>query len=134
MYKCFKHCKIEKITTLFGSFSPQIHLRSVPIWGAGNLVTILISSKSPILLFKAKIDPSFRNYVDRIGTFKIVGAYHSQKANAAADFLTHFQKDPKEVLEIKLTGFIVAREMEKDVCAKLPGNTINELFANDLPH
>ena len=55
------------------------------------------------------------------------------KANAAADFLSRLQANPIEILELKLTDRIPIREIEIDLRAKLPDNTINELFAEDSP-
>ena len=55
------------------------------------------------------------------------------KANAAADFLFRLQSSPNKSLELKLTDRIPNREIEIDVRAQLPDNTINELFADDLP-
>ena len=57
----------------------------------------------------------------------------SQKSHAAADFLFLSQSNPNQRIELKLTDRIPIREIEIDVRAKLPDNTINELFADNLP-
>ena len=54
------------------------------------------------------------------------------KCNAAADFQSRLQSNPNETIELKLADRIPIREIEIDVQAKLPNNTINEFFADSL--
>ena len=104
------------------------------IWGSEKPVLILTDNKSLTRFFQAKtIPPSLWNYVDRVTAFNIVVAHIPGKANAAADFLSRLQADPNETIELKRTDRIPIREIEIDVRAKLPDNTINELFADDFP-
>ena len=102
-------------------------------WGSEKAVLILTDNKSLIRFFGAKtIRPSLWNYVDVVTAFIIVVTHIPGKANAAANFLSRLQSNPNEILELKLTDGIPIREIEIDVRAKLPDNTIKELFAEDL--
>ena len=104
------------------------------ICGSDKPVLILTDNKSLTRFFQAKtIPPSLWNYVDRVTAFNIVVAHIPGKANATADFLSRLQSDPNEIIELTLTDRIPIREIEIDVRAKLPDNTINELFADDFP-
>ena len=105
------------------------------IWGSDNPVLVLTDNKSLTRFCPAKtIPPSLWIYVDnRVTAFNIVAAHIPAKANGAADFLSRFQSDPNETIELKLTDRIPIREIEIDVRATLPENTINELFADDFP-
>ena len=71
--------------------------------------------------------------MDLVTAFNIVVTHIPGKANAAAEFLSRLQSNPNETIELKLTDKIPIREIEIDVRAKLPDNTINELFADNLP-
>ena len=103
-------------------------------WDSDNPVLVLTDNKSLTRIFQAKTTPpSLWNYVDRVTAFNIVVAHIPGKANAAADFLSRLQSDPNERTELKLTDRIPIREIETDVRAKLPDNTMNELFADDFP-
>ena len=100
------------------------------IWGTDKLVLILTDNKSLTRFFPAKtIPPSLWNYVDRVTALNIVVTHIPGKANAAADFISRLQSNSNETIE--LTEF--QREIEIDVRAKLPDDTINELFADNLP-
>ena len=104
------------------------------IWGSEKPVLILTDNKSLTRFFQAKtIPPALWNYVDRVTTFNIVVAHIPGKANAAADFLSRLQTNPNETVELKLTDRIPVREIEIDIRAKLPDNTINELFSEEFP-
>ena len=48
-------------------------------------------------------------------------------------FYLDYNQTRTEQLNFKLTDRIPTREIKIDVRAKLPDNTINELFAEDLP-
>ena len=104
------------------------------ICGSDNPVLVLTENKSPTRLFRAKtVPPSLWNNFDRGVAFNMVVAHFHGKANAAADFLSRLQSDPNGTIELKLTDRIPIREVEIDVRAKIPDNTINELFADDFP-
>ena len=104
------------------------------IWGSDNPVLALTDNKSLFRSFEAKtIPPSLWNYVDGVTAFNIVVAHILGKANAAADFLSRFQYDPNETIELKHTDRVPIREIKIDVRAKLPDNTMKELFADDVP-
>ena len=126
--KMSKYCK--EILSLYFALE-TFHF----IWGSDNPVLVLRDNKSLTRFFPAKtIPPSLWIYVDnRVTAFNIVVAHIPAKANAAADFLSRLQSDPNETIELKLTDRIPIREIEIDVRAKLPENTINELFADDFP-
>ena len=95
---------------------------------------IITDNKNLSRFFRDKtIPPSLWNYVDRVTAFNIVVAHIPGKANAAADFWSRLQSNPNEIIELKFTDRIPTREIEKDVQAILPDNTINELFADDFP-
>ena len=94
----------------------------------------MTDNKSLTRFFQAKtIPPSLWNYVDRVTAFNIVVTHIPGKANTAADFLSCLETDPNETVELKLTDRIPIREIEIDIKAKLPDNTINKLFQDDLP-
>ena len=104
------------------------------IWGTEKPVLKLTDNKSLNRFFQAKtIPPSLRNYVNRVTAFNIVVTHIRGKANAAADFLSCLQSNSNKTIQLKLTVRIQVREIEIDVRTKLPDNTINELFADNLP-
>ena len=104
------------------------------IWGSEKPVLILTDNKSLTIFFQAKtIPPSLWNYIDRVTAFNIVVTHIPGKPNAAAGFLYRLQSNPNETLQLKLTDRIPVREIEIDVRAQLPDNTINELSADHLP-
>ena len=71
--------------------------------------------------------------MEKVTALIIVVTHIPGKANAAADFLSRLQSNPNESIKLKLTDRIPIREIDIDVRAKLPDNTINELFADNLP-
>ena len=71
--------------------------------------------------------------MDRVTAFKIVVTHNPGEANAASVFLSRLQSNSNETIELKLRHRILIRGIEIDVRAKLPDNTINELFPDDLP-
>ena len=104
------------------------------IWGTEKPVLILSDNKSLTQFFRAKtVPPYLWNYVDRVTALNIVVTHISGKANATADFLSRLQSSPNETSKLKLTNRIAVRENEIDVQAKVPDNTINESFADNLP-
>ena len=104
------------------------------IWGTEKPVLIFFNNKNLTRFFEAKtIPPSPWNYVARVTAFNIVVIHIPGKANSAADFISRLQSNPNESIELKLTDRISVREIEIDVRAKLPDNTINALFADNLP-
>ena len=118
----------------FLSLSFALETFSHLIWGSEKPVFILTDNKSLTRFFQAKrIPPSLWNYVDLVTAFNIVVTHIPGKANAAADFLSHLQSNPNKTIELKLTDRISIREIEIDVRPELPDNTINELFADNLP-
>ena len=122
------YCK--EFQFLYFALQPFWHF----IWGSEKPVLILTDNKSLTRFFQAKtIPPSLWNYMVRITAFNIVVTHIPGKANAAADFLSRLQSNPNEILKLKLKDRIPIREIAIDVQAKLPDNTINELFAEDLP-
>ena len=118
----------------FLSFCFALETFSHFIWGSEKPVLILTDNKSLTRFCQAKtIPPSLWSYVDRVTTFNIVVAHIPGKANAAADFLSRLQPNSNETVEFKLTDRIPVREVEIDIRAKLPDNTINELFSGEFP-
>ena len=94
---------------------------------------ILTSNKNSIPFFQSKAFSTLWNYVDMVTSFKIVDGHLPRKTNVAADFISRLQSDHKEAIELKHTVGILVREMEPGFLAKLPDDTVNELFADDLP-
>ena len=116
----------------------------IPLLCLGNVLSFHMGNWEPVLkitdnksftgFFPAKtFPPSLWSYVERVTAFNIVVTHISGKANAAEDFLSRLQWNPNETIELKLTDRIQVRETEIDVRAKLPDNTIKELFADNLP-
>ena len=95
---------------------------------------IILTDKSITRFFRAKQIPSYLcKYVDRVTAFNIVVTHIPGKSNAAADFLSRLQSNPNETIELKLTDRTPIRENEMNERAKLPDNTIKELFADNSP-
>ena len=122
------YCK--KFLSLYFALETFSHF----ICGSDNPILVLTDNKNPTRLFQAMtIPPSLWNNVDRVTAFNMVVAHIPGKANAAADFLSRLQSDPIGTIKLKLTDRIPIREVKIDVRAKIRGNTINELFADDYP-
>ena len=104
------------------------------IGGTEKPVLIFTDNKSLTRFFQAKtVPPSLWNDVARVTAFNIVVTHTPGKAKAAADFISRLQSNPNESIELKLSDRISVREIEIDVRAKLPDNTINARFAGNLP-
>ena len=56
--------------------------------------------------------------MDRVIAYNIVSAHIPAKSNAAADFLSKMQADPKESLELHLVDSIPMKQIEKDMNTK----------------
>ena len=134
--KIFQCSPIEKVYKVQGVPIPLLCLGNF-LWfhmGSEKPVIILTDNKSITRFFRAKQIPSYLcKYVDRVTAFNIVVTHIPGRSNAAADLLSRLQSNPNETIELKLTDRTPIRENEMNERAKLPDNTIKELFADNSP-
>ena len=64
------------------------------------------------------------NFLDRIIAYDIVIAHISGRAVAASDFLSTMQTDPTQSLELKLHKYIPMEEIDMDMKAKTPDESM----------
>ena len=99
------------------------------IWGVSTKPVIdLTDNKSVTQFFQTKKLPgSLWNAVDYVLSFNFVLGHISGKANAAADYLSRNHVNPNTKLKLKLSDRIPIRDIEVEVLAQTPDNSLTIL-------
>ena len=106
------------------------------IWGVSTKpVIVLTDNKSVTRFFQTKKLPgNLWNAVGYVLSFNFLLGHISGKANAAADYLSCIHVNPNTKLKLKLSDRIPIRDIEIEVLAQTPDNSLTTLTtAVDVP-
>ena len=100
------------------------------IWGVSTKpVIVLTDNKSVTRFFQTKKLPgNLWNAVDYVLSFNFVLGHTSGKANAAADYLSRIHVNPSAKLKLKLSDRIPVKDIEVEVLAQTPDNSLTALI------
>ena len=100
------------------------------IWGVSTKpVIVLKDNKSVTRFFQTKKLPgNLWNAVDYVLSFNFVLGHISGKANAAADYLSRIHVNPSTMLKLKLSDRIPVKDIEFEVLAQTPDNSLTALI------
>ena len=99
------------------------------IWGVSTKPVIVLTDNNSVTRFfqTKKLPGNLWNAVDYVLSFNFVLGHISGKANAAADYLSRIHVNPNTKLKLKLSDRIPIRDIEVEVLAQTPDNSLTTL-------